>query len=77
MRWIGIVITTLFFAGCGLGHINPQIFPKKGGEAEIKCGNNIDLCLERAEFKCGYTGYKLLSKQKSKNGWSIRVRCNR
>ncbi|WP_041354026.1 hypothetical protein [Nitratiruptor sp. SB155-2] len=72
-------MAALIFSGCGmdLGRVNYKIFPKKSNQLEIQCGKNLDLCLQRATLKCGYTGYKLLSKEKRNEEWTIRVQCRK
>ncbi len=78
-QWSVALAVVLLFGGCGLnmGRMNTKIFPKKAGQLEIECGKNLDLCKEKADLKCGYTGYKIISQKKDHENWRITVRCNK
>ena len=78
MKWLLVVAIGVLFAGCfDLGRVNPNFFPKEGKRLEIECGKNFDLCEEQASYHCGFRGYKILSKQKTKKGFKVEVQCNR
>ena len=70
------LIVLLLFAGC-LGTPNVRFFPKSAKSYTIKCSHNFDLCLERAEFKCGFKGYKILEKKRGAKGYALQIRCNK
>ncbi len=70
------IIVLLLFAGC-LGTPNVRFFSKSARSYTIKCSNNFDLCLEQASYRCGFKGYKILSKQKTKNGYTTQIKCYR
>ncbi len=78
-KWTFLIATALLLSGCGLhlGRVNSKIFAKKAGELEIECGKNMDLCKEKANLKCGYTGYRIISQKREHESWTIRVRCNK
>ncbi len=78
MRWIYLALLAVFVTGCmNLGRVNPSFFPKEGKQYEVKCGKNYDLCVERAEYHCGFRGYKVKRKTKTKEGYTIVLECNR
>ncbi len=76
MKKIVVVVIALLFAGC-LGTPNVHFFPKSAKSYEVQCSKNFDLCLERAEYKCGFKGYKIIEKQKEAKGYTLHIRCNR
>ena len=75
MRWI-LLATALLLGGCmDFGRVNPKIFKKSSGKYTIECGKNFDQCIERAKYRCGLPGHRILSKEKSADGWRIEIEC--
>ncbi|SMC09798.1 hypothetical protein [Nitratiruptor tergarcus] len=75
---VSLLFIVIFFAGC-FHHVrlNQKLFKSRSGVYSLECGNNYDLCLEKADYQCGPKGYKILSKKYVKKGYSIQVECNK